>query len=249
SELRIGFLPLVSSLLASRPWSASPGAGARPLYTGEAREGRRFCTPAALGLSNGRQIAKTAHPAPRAEPPLEDATMPDRLPAFLLLAALALAGPAGAVTLDWVVIGAPGNAPDTESNCGVASCGSVPYRYAIGRLEVTNEQYAAFLNAVAADDPNGLYTPAMGSDARGGIVRTGAPGSYAYAVKIGREDDPVVFVSLWDAMRFANWLHNGQPTGPQGPGTTEDGAYELTEERMAANTVMRESDARFVVPD
>ena len=26
-------------------------------------------------------------------------------------------------------------------------------------------------------------------------------------------------------MRFANWLHNGQPTGPQNLSTTEDGAY------------------------
>jgi formylglycine-generating enzyme required for sulfatase activity len=38
-------------------------------------------------------------------------------------------------------------------------------------------------------------------------------------------DRPVNYVSFWDAARFANWLHNGQPTGPQGPGTTEDGAY------------------------
>src|SRR5262249_38396376 len=25
--------------------------------------------------------------------------------------------------------------------------------------------------------------------------------------------------------QFANWMHNGQPTGPEGPGTTLDGAY------------------------
>ena len=31
----------------------------------------------------------------------------------------------------------------------------------------------------------------------------------------------------WDACRFANWLHNGQPNGPQGAGTTETGAYTL----------------------
>jgi hypothetical protein len=33
---------------------------------------------------------------------------------------------------------------------------------------------------------------------------------------------PVVYVSLFDGMRFANWLHNGQ-----GSGETEDGAYTL----------------------
>jgi hypothetical protein len=38
---------------------------------------------------------------------------------------------------------------------------------------------------------------------------------------------PVNFVSYWDSCRFANWLHNGQPTGTQGAGTTERGAYTL----------------------
>ena len=36
---------------------------------------------------------------------------------------------------------------------------------------------------------------------------------------------PVNFVSFYDSLRFANWLHNGQPTGAQGNSTTEDGAY------------------------
>ncbi len=30
-----------------------------------------------------------------------------------------------------------------------------------------------------------------------------------------------------DAARFANWLENGQPTGPEGTGTTETGSYTL----------------------
>ncbi len=38
-------------------------------------------------------------------------------------------------------------------------------------------------------------------------------------------EGPVNWVSFWDAARFVNWLHNGQPTGAQGLGTTEDGAY------------------------
>ena len=33
------------------------------------------------------------------------------------------------------------------------------------------------------------------------------------------------YVSFYDALRFANWLHNGQPSGPQDSTTTEDGAY------------------------
>jgi formylglycine-generating enzyme required for sulfatase activity len=37
-----------------------------------------------------------------------------------------------------------------------------------------------------------------------------------------------VYVSWYDALRFANWLHNGQPTGAQDSNTTEDGAYTFT---------------------
>jgi hypothetical protein len=39
---------------------------------------------------------------------------------------------------------------------------------------------------------------------------------------------PVNFVSWYDCLRFANWLHNGQPTGAQDSTTTEDGAYDLS---------------------
>ena len=167
---------------------------------------------------------------------------------LLLLACSLLAAPARAVTIEWVAIGAPGNAPDTATNCDAVNCGSVAYEYEIGRLEVTNAQYAEFLNAVADADPNGLYNPAMSSDARGGINRSGGSGSYTYAVKGGRADNPVVFVSLWDALRFANWLHNGQPVGAQGPATTEDGAYPISPERIADNTIVRRPSAAFVVP-
>jgi formylglycine-generating enzyme required for sulfatase activity len=36
---------------------------------------------------------------------------------------------------------------------------------------------------------------------------------------------PVNYVSWYDSLRFANWLHNGQTTGAQDATTTEDGAY------------------------
>ena len=38
---------------------------------------------------------------------------------------------------------------------------------------------------------------------------------------------PVNFVSWADAARFANWLHNGQPSGDQTSNTTETGSYDL----------------------
>jgi len=133
-----------------------------------------------------------------------------------------LASPASAVTIDWVFVGDPGNVPDPASNCFAVNCGSVPYEYYISKFEVTNAQYAELLNAKASADPLGLYDSDMGSDPQGGIVRSGSPGSFTYAVKPGFADKPVNFVSFIDALRFTNWLGNGQ-----GSGDTEDGAYTL----------------------
>jgi hypothetical protein len=63
----------------------------------------------------------------------------------------------------------------------------------------------------------------MGFDAIfGGIEQTGADGSYSYSVKAGFENLPVTYVSFYDALRFANWLNNGQ-----GSADTETGAYLL----------------------
>ena len=170
-------------------------------------------------------------------------------PLSLALLLLALALPAHAVvTLDLVGVGDPGNAADPPAYCLAASCGSVGQAFGISRYEVTNAQYAEFLNAVADADPNGLWSQAMADDARGGITRSGGSGSYSYAVKAGRGANPVVFVSFWDAARFANWLHNGQPSGAQSAATTEDGAYTLGAGAVANNTVTREPGAEIFVP-
>jgi formylglycine-generating enzyme required for sulfatase activity len=68
----------------------------------------------------------------------------------------------------------------------------------------------------------------MGSGV-GGITRSGSSGSYTYSAIAGREDMPVNYVSFYDSLRFANWLHNGQPSGAQDSATTEDGAYTFSD--------------------
>lgn len=135
-----------------------------------------------------------------------------------------------------MTIGNPGNAPDPTTGFG-----SVAYRYNIGAYEVTNAQYAAFLNAKAASDPFGLYSTNM-AGSYGGIIRSGVPGSYTYATVTGRADNPVNYVSFWDACRFANWLHNGR-----GSGDTETGAYTLTPAGISANTITRNAGWQWAV--
>ena len=141
-----------------------------------------------------------------------------------------ITNPASAqVTFDWVTVGNPGNAADPLNEGDIPGIGSVAGEYRIAKHEVTNDQYAEFLNAVAATDTNALYSTSMGSDARGGITRSGSSGSFTYSVKANMGNKPVNYVSFFDAMRFVNWLHNGQPTGAQDASTTEDGVYTITD--------------------
>ncbi len=167
-----------------------------------------------------------------------------------VLAALLFALPAHAeVALDWVTVGDPGNPADTEiMGDGTTGYGVVAYRYRISRYETTNAQYAEFLNAVAATDTNALYDPSMGSSTHGGITRSGSPGSFSYSVKAGMDSKPVTYVSFWDSLRFANWLHNGQPTGAQDASTTEDGAYTITAQGIADNSITRNGGATIFLP-
>lgn len=146
----------------------------------------------------------------------------------------------GSITITTVPVGNPGNAPDSTGY------GAVAYAYNIGATEVTNAQYAAFLNSVASTDTYNLYNPSM-AGFQGGIARSGSPGSYTYSAVSGRASNPVNHVSFWDAARFSNWLHNGQPIGPQNSNTTEDGAYTLTPGGISANTVTRNAGWQWAV--
>ena len=51
------------------------------------------------------------------------------------------------VSIPFVTVNNPGNEPDD-----LTGKGSVAYSFRIGKYEINNLQYAAFLNAVAADD-------------------------------------------------------------------------------------------------
>ena len=164
---------------------------------------------------------------------------------FAMFFALASAIPALAITIDTIPVGNPGSAADSTG------FGSVAYPYRIGKYEVTNAQYVEFLNGV---DPTGvntfhIYHASMAFSALGGIsFDAGASEGFKYNVKSGHRNNPVVFVSWYDAIRFANWLHNGQ-----GGGGTENGAYTLgplgAEAVPLSETFTRNPAARWFLPD
>jgi len=155
------------------------------------------------------------------------------VPALVLVSATSL----HAVTIDWVNVGNPGNAADTTG------FGNVTQTYRIGKYEITNSQYAEYLNAVDPNgtNPNGIYSSFMDSEIMGGIARNlgNAPGT-RYFVKAGRANNPVTYVGWHDTLRFANWMHNGQGTG-----STETGAYTFT---GPASVGARNPGAKFFLP-
>ena len=83
------------------------------------------------------------------------------------------------ITMDWVNVGNPGNAADTTGY------GAVAYAYQIGKHEVTNSQYGAFLNAKGALNSGAIYNSSMTGT---GITQTGSSGNFSYSVTSGFEN-------------------------------------------------------------
>ena len=142
------------------------------------------------------------------------------------------------VTIDMRTINNAGNANSA------AGMGAVPYVFQIGTTEVTNTQYAEFLNTVGRSNTNSIYNANMGANTLGGIVQSGTTGNFTYTVKAGFADRPVTFVSWWSAARFANWIQNGQKTNVS---SMETGSYTLNNSTTGA-PVARNPGAGFVLP-
>lgn len=121
--------------------------------------------------------------------------------------------------------------PITKNDLGV-----VNYSYNISSIEVTNNQYAAFLNSVATGTyPTNLYHSEMSSNVVGGITRSGdgATTPYSYSVKSNMGNLPVVFVDYLSAVRFVNWLSNGSLSGDGAVESLENGSYTIEGESLA----------------
>jgi formylglycine-generating enzyme len=158
-----------------------------------------------------------------------------------------------AVTIQTVPVGNPGNAPDPATGFG-----AVPYNYRFGTYDVTNAQYVEFLNS---NDPNGtnplgLFNGNMSNPSFGGInFNSGAPTGSLYSISSGNGNHPVNFVTWYDAIRFANWLDNGQPVYATEPtptnNATENGSYTLlgyTPTPSNGNSIVRNAGATIFLP-
>ena len=161
---------------------------------------------------------------------------PTRLSLAILfaLAAVLAATPAAAdvfgggdnaFEIEFVTIGAPGNAADTTGDPNPA--GSVPYTYRIGRYEIS-EQMIRKANAVSAEAGTPLD---ITLDERG-------------------PDKPATSVSWFEAAQFVNWLNTSTGSAPA-YNFDENGDFQLWEAGDPGYdpaNLFRNSRARYFLP-
>lgn len=95
------------------------------------------------------------------------------------------------IDITFVTIGNAGNAGDTRAEANPYGCGAVSYNYRIGKHEITNAQWSAFIVA--------------------GGAPTGSPGS-AYDLNAGvfsGDQQPTNCVSWYETLQFCNYLTSG----------------------------------------
>ncbi|MGC0314792.1 hypothetical protein QBC98_003271 [Kitasatospora acidiphila] len=142
-------------------------------------------------------------------------------------------GEGAVITVTTATVGSPGNpavgvvpftdavyrscadAPKTPSDCLMV--GGVSYPYEIGQLEVTVEQWVAFLNTAdpGGRDPHGLYDETESSTLwpKYGQINfsAGAGRGRHYSVAYPEwADKPYGFANFLRAARFVNSLYNGR---------------------------------------
>jgi sulfatase modifying factor 1 len=151
------------------------------------------------------------------------------------------------VTMSWSQVGSPGNPAGMYGN------GAVPYSYQIGTYDVTVSQYVAFLNTKDPTGANtlGLYNDQMGEgqSLMGQITYdAGAVDGSKYTIDAGDDDHPVNNITWFEALRFANWMNNGQ-----GNASTETGSYTLGQlgpggVPLDVSSITRNAGASIVLP-
>ncbi len=140
----------------------------------------------------------------------------------------------GDISIDITRIGNPSQLADATG------FGHVPYVYDIATHEVTNTQYAEFLNAKYHD-----LVSIMDIDRLSDGIEQDLQGNFV--PRQGLENEPVVLGIPLNAARFINWLHNGQ-----GDSDTESGAYLFSNSGYILNgydRIQRQPGARWALPN
>lgn len=142
----------------------------------------------------------------------------------------------------WRLICDLNNPPDDHGH------GDIDYSFSVSASEITNVQFALFLNHVATkSDKHKLYHPKMA------IERTynEKTKEYMYTPSATKWNHPVTYIDTPTAMRYVNWLENGKPDTFEHPqdldDATEKGTYELSKNITGLSYKIRKPESRFAL--
>ena len=146
----------------------------------------------------------------------------------------------------------PTGSTTNYSPVSINNLGVVNSLYRIGKYEVTNAQYAKFLNSVATTNDRILYDSRMSSSSYGGITRSGSSPNFVYSVKTNMGNKPVIFVNYLSTIRFINWMHNGAQISLSETNidyNLDTGAYDIVSIGSNSYSVVKGSYRKYWLPD
>jgi formylglycine-generating enzyme required for sulfatase activity len=109
--------------------------------------------------------------------------------------------------------------------------GKVDYNFLINKYTVTVCDYLLFLNHIATiEDKYKLWNTYIYRYIIRQTNLSPSPSYYKYTYILNNQaikNKPMAYITIFQAMRYCNWLHNRLKFGQQDATTTEDGAYQL----------------------
>jgi len=169
-------------------------------------------------------------------------------------AALAQVDPASGI--DFVTVGAVGNAPwagnGTPGDRAIGR-GTVNYEYRIGKYEVKSNEWAEFFTA-ALDRPVGDSIPHVGLPFTSGMIaitpqNSQNPNAQAFTTTPASEWRATGGISWRTAAIYCNWLHNGKATNRE---AFLSGAYDVSTFGLApigfSDQRERSPGAKYFIP-
>ena len=171
--------------------------------------------------------------------------------ALTLLSGTALAQVDPNSGIDFVTIGAVGNAPYQGPSGNVVGRGRVDYEYRIGRLEVTTSQWVEFMNA-ALDRPSTDRIPhVFAPDTWGARGVTAQNGGRRWEATPTGAMLPASAIDWRTCAIYCNWLHNEKSLDRS---AFMNGAYDVAtfgyvgQTSMFTDQLTRSPGARYWIP-
>jgi formylglycine-generating enzyme required for sulfatase activity len=153
--------------------------------------------------------------------------------------------------IDFVTVGAVGNAPYQGPSGNVVGRGRVDYEYRIGRLEVTTAQWVEFMNA-ALDRPSTDRIPhVFAPDTWGARGVSAQNGGRRWEATPAGAMLPASAIDWRTCAIYCNWLHHGKSLDRS---AFLSGAYEVStfayigDTSMFTDQLTRSPGARYWIP-